>query len=131
MKIEILKKDNDDNIYYKIGEEIKKLNFNNIKEISMAFLDLKKNGEKTEYEVISSNPELALYKTTLENIINSICSDEELLELYKENSDSLEDKTEVVSSKENDMEEVESNNESLEGIPVTSNNFINNEDWPF
>ena len=131
MKIEILKKDNDDNIYYKIDEEIKKLNFNNIKEISMAFLDLKKNGEKTEYEVISSNPELALYKTTLENIINSIFNDEELLELYKENSDSLEDKTEVVSSKENDMEEVESNNESLEGIPVTSNNFINNEDWPF
>lgn len=131
MKIEILKKDNDDNIYYKIGEEIKKLNFNNIKEISKSFLDLKKNGEKTEYEVTSNNPELALYKTTLENIINSICSDDELLELYKENSESLEDKTEIVSSEENDMKEVESNSESVKEIPLTSNNYINNEDWPF
>lgn len=129
MKIEILKKDNDENIYYKIGEEIKKLNFNNIKEISKTFLDLKKNGEKTEYKVTIQNPELALYKTTLENIINSICSDDELLELYKENSESLEE-TETVSSEENDMEEVESISETVEETYVTSDSFINNEELP-
>ena len=100
MKINIIKKENDENIYYELNGETKKLNFDNIKEISKLFLKEKKDGKKIEYEVTTAMPELNLYKTTLENIIKSICDDEELLELYKENSNSTEEEKEEISSDE-------------------------------
>ena len=98
MKINIIKKENDENIYYKLNGETKKLNFDNIKEISKMFLENKKDGKKIEYDVTTDMPELNLYKTTLENIIKSVCDDEELLELYKENSNQQEEENEEKSS---------------------------------
>ena len=100
MKINILKKENDENIYYELNGETKKLNFDNIKDISKMFLEEKKKGQKIEYEVTTDMSELYLYKTTLDNIIKSICDDEELLELYKENSNQSEEDDEETSSDE-------------------------------
>ena len=87
MKIEIYKKENDENVYYKIDNlNERRLNFDNIKEISKAFLDKKKSNESTEYEISVKSSDLELYKTTLSDVINSILDDEELLKLYSENS---------------------------------------------
>ena len=46
MKIEIYKKENDENVYYTIDNlNERRLNFDSIKEISKGFLDKKKNNE--------------------------------------------------------------------------------------
>jgi len=87
MKIEIYKKENDENVYYTIDNlNERRLNFDSIKEISKEFLDKKKNNENTEYEISVKTSDLELYKTTLSDVINSILDDEELLKLYSENS---------------------------------------------
>lgn len=87
MKIEIYKKENDENVYYTIDNlNERRLNFDSIKEISKGFLDKKKNNESTEYEISARTSDLELYKTTLSDVINSILDDEELLKLYSENS---------------------------------------------
>ena len=87
MKIEIYKKENDENVYYTIDSlNERRLNFDSIKEISKNFLDKKKNNESTEYKISVRTSDLELYKTTLSDVINSILDDEELLKLYSENS---------------------------------------------
>ena len=46
MKIEIYKKENDENVYYTIDNlNERRLNFDSIKEISKGFLDKKKNND--------------------------------------------------------------------------------------
>ena len=124
MKIEIIKQANDENVYYKIDEEIKKLNFNNIKDLAKTFLDKKKNGEEINFEVVPQSNELMLYKTTLENIINSVCNDSDLLELYKENNNTDTDDNSDSNDSDNIQEEIDVDNEdslsSNEEIPVVT-----------
>lgn len=85
MKIEIYKKSNDENVYFSYEEKIDLvLNFENIKNFSKIILNNKKDGEDVKYEV-TSDTSLVLYKTTLEDVINSIINDEELFNLYKDN----------------------------------------------
>ena len=72
MKIEIFKKENDENIYFSYdGKKDIILNFDNLKELSKLILDKKKNGETIECE-IEANNELSLYKSTVEEIVKSI-----------------------------------------------------------
>lgn len=86
MKIKIYKKDNDENVYYTVDDKDEnRLNFENIKQISKVFLKKKSEEGDTKYEITVVSSELELYKTTLENVINSILEDEELLKLYIEN----------------------------------------------
>lgn len=84
MKIEIYKKENDENIYcsYEASKDIV-LNFENIKKLAKSFMDKKINGEDVSYEVNSSK-ELILYKNTIEDIIKNLLEDEELIKLYTE-----------------------------------------------
>lgn len=92
MKIQIYKKDNEENVYYKLeGNKEQKLNFENIKEISKSFLDMKRKGEPIKYEINIATSDLELYKTTLENVINSILVDDDLLKLYNETQNNEED----------------------------------------
>ena len=85
MKIEIYKKENDENIYcsYEGNKDII-LNFENIKTLAKLFLDRKISGEDTSYEVNSST-ELILYKNNIDDIIKNLLEDEQLINLYKEN----------------------------------------------
>ncbi len=83
MKITITKKENDENIYFDLDNTLKILNFENIKGISVAMLDKKIKDEPTEYEIISNDSSLNLYKNTLEKIIENVINDEELIKLYK------------------------------------------------
>lgn len=83
MKITITKKENDENIYFELDNTLKILNFENIKGISVAMLDKKIKDEPTEYEIISNDSSLNLYKNTLEKIIENVINDEELIKLYK------------------------------------------------
>lgn len=86
MKIEIYKKDNDENVYfsYESGNEII-LNFENLKDLSKLFLEKKKKGEDLTYAV-DAEAELSLYKTTMEDVLKEICTDEDLYLLYKDKS---------------------------------------------
>lgn len=82
MKIIIYK--NREQILFKVNDnEDMNLNFENIKKLSKEFLEKKKNGESTEFN-IDAGSDMTLYKNTLENILNSILEDEQLFELYKE-----------------------------------------------
>jgi len=83
MKITITKKENDENIYFEFDKNEKILNFENIKGISVSMLDKKIKGETTEYEIITTDSSLNLYKSTLKNIIDNVINDEELIKLYK------------------------------------------------
>ena len=87
MKIEIYKKEKDENIYcsYEKNKDVI-LNFENIKKIAKLFLDKKVNGEDTSYEVDSSN-ELILYRNTIKDVIKSLLDDDELINLYKDNKE--------------------------------------------
>lgn len=87
MKIEIYKKEKDENIYcsYEKNKDVI-LNFENIKKIAKLFLDKKVNGEDTSYEVDSSK-ELILYRNTIKDVIKSLLDDEELINLYKDNKE--------------------------------------------
>lgn len=92
MKIEIFKKDNDENVYYKIGTEEKVLNFDNIKEMVVSILKnkLSKNDQKIKISVEDSS--LDLYKLTMENIVESIKNDDDLYKLYEEVNKAKPDK---------------------------------------
>ena len=82
MKIIIYK--NREQILFKVNDnEDMNLNFENIKKLSKEFLEKKKNGESTAFN-IDAGSDMTLYKNTLENILNSILEDEQLFELYKE-----------------------------------------------
>lgn len=84
MKIEIFKKPNDENIYFSYESEKEiVLNFENLKNLSKIFLEKKKKGEDLTYTVESAG-ELSLYKNTIEDVLNDICQDEDLYELYKD-----------------------------------------------
>lgn len=86
MKIEIFKKENDENIYFSYeGRENLILNFENLKELSIGFLEKKKNEEELTFSV-EANAELSLYKTTIEDVLSEICNDEDLYLLYKDKS---------------------------------------------
>ena len=84
MKIEIYKKANDENVYFSyLDEKDIVLNFDNLKNLSQLFLEKKKKEEDLSYEV-SAATELALYKSTVEDVLNEICNDEDLFQLYKD-----------------------------------------------
>lgn len=96
MKIEIFKKENDENIYFSYENcEDNILNFDNLKELSRLILEKKKNSESIKCEIDADN-ELSLYKSTVEEIVNNINEDQELLNLYIEKTkDSNITKTET------------------------------------
>ena len=83
MKIEIYKKENDENIYVKYNDKEKILNFDNLKELSKIFLEKSINNEDTSYS-FDCIPELNLYKNTVDDVIKSVIEDEELKNLYRE-----------------------------------------------
>ena len=83
MKIEIYKKENDENIYVNYNDKEKILNFDNLKELSKIFLEKSINNDDTSYS-FDCNPELNLYKNTVDDVIKSVIEDEELKNLYKE-----------------------------------------------
>lgn len=96
MKIEIYKKEADENIYFSYENKNDNiLNFDNLKELSKVILEKKKNNEVIECEINADN-ELSLYKSTVEEIVKSIDEDQELLNLYiektKDSSDANIDK---------------------------------------
>lgn len=96
MKIEIYKKEADENIYFSYENKNDNiLNFDNLKELSKVILEKKKNNEAIECEINADN-ELSLYKSTVEEIVKSIDEDQELLNLYiektKDSSDANIDK---------------------------------------
>lgn len=90
MKIEIYKKENDDNIYHSYGDNKDIiLDFENLKNISKLFLDKKLDDADISYEITCAN-DLDLYKNTLDDILNSILNDEDLINLYKEHKNDNE-----------------------------------------
>lgn len=108
MKINLFKKENDDNIYYTIegieGEKV--LNFENIKDIAKTVL-MSKVLEDNNHEVVVSENSLDLYKATLESVIKSVNDDDELYELFttqpKDVCDASENEITVTNEeKEND-----------------------------
>lgn len=83
MKIEIYKKENDENIYVNYNDKEKILNFDNLKELSKIFLEKSINNDDTSYS-FDCISELNLYKNTVDDVIKSVIEDEELKNLYKE-----------------------------------------------
>ena len=71
---------------------MKILNFENLKNFSKMILEQKKKGKEIVYEVESEN-ELALYKSTVEDVIKSIKEDEELFNLYNEKTESQQEES--------------------------------------
>lgn len=93
MKIEIYKKEKDENIYFSYDScKDNILNFENLKNFSKMILEQKKKGKEIVYEVESEN-ELALYKSTVEDVIKSIKEDEELFNLYNEKTGSQQEES--------------------------------------
>ena len=91
MKIEIYKKENDENVYFSYNDKTDIiLNFDNLKELSKVILDKKKNGETFEYEIEVNDSELSLYKSTVNEIVKSINEEKELLHLYIEKTNNSE-----------------------------------------
>lgn len=88
MKIYLYKKENDEEIYYKIDENKDEfiLNFQRIKELSEKILENKLVGDEFKIEVSVNDGGLDIYKTTLDNIFKSIEEDEDLFTLYSENN---------------------------------------------
>lgn len=105
MKIYLFKKENDEEVYYKIDdiETEYTLNFEKIKELSKLLLDSKLDGKESEFEVTVQDTSLDIYKTTLDNVFKSINEDEELLELYSENQKTDEDNTNEQCSTEEEI----------------------------
>ena len=77
MKIEIYKKENDENIYVNYNDKEKILNFDNLKELSKIFLEKSINNEDTSYS-FDCIPELNLYKNTVDDVIKSVIEDDYL-----------------------------------------------------
>lgn len=100
MRIYLFKKENDEEVYYKIDdiETEYTLNFEKIKELSKLLLDSKLAGKELEIEVTVQDNSLDIYKTTLENVFKSINEDEDLYELYSENQKTENGKTSEQSS---------------------------------
>lgn len=94
MKIYLFKKENDEEIYYKVDETDDEfiLNFEKIKVLSKSILDNIVSGNEFNIEVNVQDSSLDIYKTTLENVFKSIKDDEELQRLYKENQSDIEEK---------------------------------------
>lgn len=93
MKIYLFKKENEEEIYYKVDETEDEfiLNFEKIKELSKDILDNIDSEKEFNIEVNVQDSSLDIYKTTLENVFKSIKEDEELQQLYKENQSDDED----------------------------------------
>lgn len=93
MKIYLFKKENEEEIYYKVDETEDEfvLNFEKIKELSKNILDNIDSEKEFNIEVNVQDSSLDIYKTTLENVFKSIKEDEELQQLYKENQSDDED----------------------------------------
>lgn len=93
MKIYIFKKENDEEIYYKINDEQNEntLNFDKIKDLSKISLDNLDLENEFNFNIEVQDASLDIYKTTLEEIFKSIKDDEELQQLYKENQSDIED----------------------------------------
>lgn len=93
MKIYLFKKENEEEIYYKVDETEDEfvLNFEKIKELSKDILDNIDSEKEFNIEVNVKDSSLDIYKTTLENVFKSIKEDEELQQLYKENQSDDED----------------------------------------
>lgn len=93
MKIYLFKKENEEEIYYKVDETEDEfvLNFEKIKELSKDILDNIDSEKEFNIEVNVQDSSLDIYKTTLENVFKSIKEDEELQQLYKENQYDDED----------------------------------------
>jgi len=102
MKIYLFKKENDEEIYYKVDETEDEyvLNFEKIKELSKGILDNIDSENEFNIEVNVQDSSLDIYKTTLENVFKSIKEDEELQQLYKENQSDIE-------NEENDDEKLD------------------------
>lgn len=89
MEISIFKEK--ENIYFSIdGEEKQLMNFDNLVVLSEKVIDIKEN---FEYEIKCNDGSLELYKSTIEELINSLLSDTELLELLAIKNDNLEEKS--------------------------------------
>lgn len=93
MKIYLFKKENEEEIYYKVDETEDEfvLNFEKIKELSKNILNNIDSEKEFNIEVNVQDSSLDIYKTTLENVFKSIKEDEELQQLYKENQSDDED----------------------------------------
>lgn len=93
MKIYLFKKENEEEIYYKVDETEDEfvLNFEKIKELSKNILNNIDSEKEFNIEVNVQDSSLDIYKTTLENVFKSIKEDEELQQLYKENQSDYED----------------------------------------
>ena len=90
IKIELIKgvKDHADKVFVKEDNDEKRLlTFDVIKEYSMALLDMIKERQDYDYEIIINDNSLLLYKETLDKILKSIVEDKELQEIYKETCD--------------------------------------------
>ena len=113
MRIYLFKKENDEEVYYKIDdiETEYTLNFEKIKELSKLLLDSKLAGKELEIEVTVQDNSLDIYKTTLENVFKSINEDEDLYELYSENQKAENGKTSEQSSNDEEIA-VEESDES-------------------
>lgn len=93
MKIYLFKKENEEEIYYKVDETEDEfvLNFEKIKELSKNILNNIDSEKEFNIEVNVQDSSLDIYKTTLENVFKSIKEDEELQQFYKENQSDDED----------------------------------------
>lgn len=84
MKIILFKKENDENVYFRLDSaEEKVLNFDSIKILATKVLSEKCNNQFHEVNVEIIEASLELYKTTLESVFKSIDEDDELLELFR------------------------------------------------
>ena len=109
MKIYLYKKENEEEVYYKIdaNEEEYTLNFRRIKDLSKIILDKKSAGEDLNIDVSVEDSSLDIYKTTLDNVFKSIRDDEELFNLYTETTTDDEVENDVAEMSVNDsLEEV-------------------------
>lgn len=91
MKIRVLKNDVDEIIFTYENEEYS-MEFNNIKKISKVLLDKIIDEEEFNLDIKAENPDLDLYSSTIERVLNSIKEDSELIELFSEVTVSKEQK---------------------------------------
>ena len=89
MEINIFKEK--ENIFFSIdGEEKQLMNFDNLVVLSEKVIEIK---EGFTYEIKCNDGSLELYKSTIEELINSLLSDTELLDLLSKKNDNSKDKT--------------------------------------
>lgn len=107
MKIYLYKKENDEEVYYKVGEDEEEytLNFEKIKDLSKIILDKKAEGEDLNLDVSVQDSSLEIYKATLDNVFKSIKDDEDLFTLYTETTGVDEEVTDDAEISVNDTSE--------------------------